>query len=91
MKAGKANIGLGNRRSGELLTNRVSSNTLFSDSKELNRSEYDSKDNYSGNHDGPDYGRSKRHSISSNYEDDFEDDDLDEGGRDNSRNKNRYK
>lgn len=87
----RANGGGGGRRSGDSLNKRSSPNSSFSDSKELNRSEYDSKDTYFGNNDGPDYGRSKRHSISSNYEDDFEDDDFDEGGRDNSRNKNRYK
>jgi hypothetical protein len=68
---------------------------VFNDSKELGRSErdsrsvYDSKENYFNEEP---YARGKRHSICSNYEDDFEDEDLDDSrGDQGARSKNRFK
>ena len=70
-------------------------NELHRESKEISRSEYDTKDQdrYFPSSEG-EYGRSKRHSISSTYEDDFEEEDLDDGrvvNNENIKHKNRFK
>ena len=79
------------KRNDKLFSNN---NQPHRESKEVRGSEYDCKDNYYfGNNEG-EYGRSKRHSISSNYEDDFEEEDLDDArvvSNENIKHKNRFK